>query len=58
MEVSDRSRDWKVKNRAILFNSDEETYQAVIALVQSVYGVHIWYTTSSRMRLVVKEEGF
>ena len=57
MDVS-KERDWRNKNRAVLFACDEEAYQQVIALIQSVHGVHIWYTTSSRMRLVVEERGF
>jgi hypothetical protein len=59
MAVSNISKDsWQYENRAILFNCDEEAYQQAITLLSGMHGVHIWYTKSSRLRLVVEERGF
>lgn len=51
-------RNYKNRNCAVLFSCDEQTYQDVIALIRSVRGVHIYYTKSSDLRLVIEERGF
>lgn len=59
VELSDISgRHYTHQNCAIVFSADEQTYQDVIALISSVKGARIFYTKSSRLRLVVEERGF
>jgi hypothetical protein len=52
------SRQYSNKNCAVLFSCDDQTYQDIVALVQSVRGVHIYYTKKSSLRLVIEERGF
>lgn len=58
-DISNRfGRHYTNLNCAVLFSADEQSYQDVIALITTVYGAHIFYTKSSRLRLVVVERGF
>lgn len=51
-------KNWKQENRAVLFTCDEAAYRDILAYIQSVHGAHIYYTKSSRMRMVIEERGF
>lgn len=51
-------RHYSNLNCAVLFACDEQTYQDVIALISSVKGIHIYYTKTSKLRLVIEERGF
>jgi hypothetical protein len=44
-------------NCAVLFSCDEQAYQDFVALAASVHGVHIYYTKSSTLRLILEERG-
>jgi hypothetical protein len=59
VDLSDISgRHYTNLNCAICFSCDEQTYHDVIALISTIKGANIFYTKSSRLRLVVEERGF
>lgn len=59
MDVSRNSRPgYKHHNRAILFTCDEQTYEQVINALKTVHGLHIYYSKSSKLRLVIEEKGY
>lgn len=51
-------RSYKNKNCAILFSCDEETYRSIIDWIRPIQGVHIYYTKSSTLRLIIEERPF